>query len=147
MAVLMAGKEASAGIERAARYTRHRPEQTLLYQIVQTHTPAFLAELSKRTFPPLTLSSAISSFTRSTRTSPSCASARRNLPELMSDSSCCSRNDRARGPVAARSWMGPTNLRIASVAERSIKGAVVVLPRTLQVRQKKSSLRASLLMR
>ena len=37
-----------AGVERAARYTRHRPEQTLLYQIVQTHTPAFLAELAAR---------------------------------------------------------------------------------------------------
>ena len=48
MRVLTAGKEASAGIERAARYTRHRPEQILLYQIVQTHTPAFLAELAKR---------------------------------------------------------------------------------------------------
>ena len=48
MAVLMAGKEASAGIERAARYTRHRPEQTPLYQIVQTHYPTFLAELASR---------------------------------------------------------------------------------------------------
>lgn len=30
------------------RYARHRPAQTLLYQIVQTHTPAFLAELAAR---------------------------------------------------------------------------------------------------
>ena len=48
MRVLTVGKEASAGIERAARYARHRPEQTLLYQIVQTHTQAFVAELAAR---------------------------------------------------------------------------------------------------
>ena len=48
MAVLTAGKEASAEIERAARYARHRPEQTLLYQIVQTHFPAFLVEPAAR---------------------------------------------------------------------------------------------------
>ena len=48
MAVLTAGWEASAGIGRAARYARHRPEQTLLHQIVQTDTPAFLAELAAR---------------------------------------------------------------------------------------------------
>ncbi len=33
----------SAGIERAARIPRHRPEQTLLYQIVQAHYPVFMA--------------------------------------------------------------------------------------------------------
>ena len=44
----MAGKEASAGIERARRYVRHRPEQTLLYQIVQTHYSAFVAVLASR---------------------------------------------------------------------------------------------------
>ena len=48
MTALTAGKEASAGIERVARYARHRPEQTLLYQIVQTHYPAFLAALAAR---------------------------------------------------------------------------------------------------
>ena len=48
MTALTAGKEASAGIERAASYARHRPEQTLLYQIVQTYTPAFVAELAAR---------------------------------------------------------------------------------------------------
>ena len=48
MTALTAGKEASAGIERAARYARHGPEQTLLYQIVQTHTPAFLVALAAR---------------------------------------------------------------------------------------------------
>lgn len=29
----------------AARYARHRPEQTLLYQVVERHYPLFLAEL------------------------------------------------------------------------------------------------------
>ena len=48
MTALTASKEASAGIERAARYTRHRPEQTRLYQLVQTHTPAFVAALAAR---------------------------------------------------------------------------------------------------
>ncbi len=48
MAVLAAGKDAKAGAARAARYARRRPEQTLLYQIVQTHYPAFLAELAAR---------------------------------------------------------------------------------------------------
>ena len=48
MTTLTVCKDVYAGVERAARYTRHRPEQTLLYQIVQTHTPAFLAELAAR---------------------------------------------------------------------------------------------------
>ena len=42
------GQGSLAGIGRAARYARHRPEQALLYQIVQTHTPAFLVALAKR---------------------------------------------------------------------------------------------------
>ena len=46
--MLTAGKEASAGIERAAHDARHRPEQTRLYQIVQTRYPAFLSELASR---------------------------------------------------------------------------------------------------
>ena len=48
MTALTAGKKASAGIERAARYARHRPEQTLLYPIVQAHCPVFLAALASR---------------------------------------------------------------------------------------------------
>ena len=31
-----------------ARYERHRPEATLLYQLVEQHYPAFLAALSER---------------------------------------------------------------------------------------------------
>ena len=46
MTALTAGKVASAGIERAARYARHRPQQTRLYQIVRMHYPAFLVELA-----------------------------------------------------------------------------------------------------
>ena len=48
MTVLLASKDADAGADRAARYARHRPEQTRLYQIVQTHYPVFLAELAAR---------------------------------------------------------------------------------------------------
>ena len=48
MTVLAAGKDANAGADRAARYARHRPEQTLLYQIIETHSPAFLAALAAR---------------------------------------------------------------------------------------------------
>ena len=48
MPVLTTGTEADAGIARGVRYARHRPEQTLLYQIIQTHTPAFLAALAAR---------------------------------------------------------------------------------------------------
>ena len=33
---------------RAAHYARHRLEQTLLYQSVEAHDPAFLAELAAR---------------------------------------------------------------------------------------------------
>lgn len=32
----------------AGRYQRHRPEQTLLYQIVEQHYPAFTAHLAER---------------------------------------------------------------------------------------------------
>ncbi|MBL4580186.1 MAG: transposase zinc-binding domain-containing protein [Gammaproteobacteria bacterium] len=34
------------GYEAALRYERHRPEQTLLYQIVEQHYPRFLAQLA-----------------------------------------------------------------------------------------------------
>ena len=53
MTVLTVGREAYTGVERQAHYTRHRPEQTLLYQLVKTHNPAFLAELARceRTLP------------------------------------------------------------------------------------------------
>jgi len=34
------------GHEVAPRYERHRPEQTLLYQIVEQHYPRFLAQLA-----------------------------------------------------------------------------------------------------
>ena len=44
MTALLAGRDASIGRDRAARYARHRPEQTLLDQIVEAHFPAFLAE-------------------------------------------------------------------------------------------------------
>jgi len=48
MTVLAAGNDANAGLDRAAHYARHRPEQTRLYQIVETHYSAFLAELAAR---------------------------------------------------------------------------------------------------
>ena len=40
-----AGREAGLG-EGAHRYERHRPEQTLLYRLVEQHYPAFVAELA-----------------------------------------------------------------------------------------------------
>jgi len=40
MLQLPAGREASRG-ERAPRYERHRPEQTLLYQLIEEYYPAF----------------------------------------------------------------------------------------------------------
>jgi len=43
MLQLPAGREASRG-ERALRYERHRPEQTLLYQLVEEYYPAFEAQ-------------------------------------------------------------------------------------------------------
>ena len=48
MTVLTVGREASAGVAHAVSYARHRPEQTLLYQLVQIHYPAFLVELAAR---------------------------------------------------------------------------------------------------
>ena len=43
MLQLPAGREASRG-ERVPRYERHRPEQTLLYQLVEEYYPAFEAQ-------------------------------------------------------------------------------------------------------
>lgn len=43
MAHGLAGKDAGTG---AARYERHRPEQTLLYQLVETHYPAFAERMA-----------------------------------------------------------------------------------------------------
>ena len=48
MTALRADKDVCVGIEFVVRYTRHRPEQTRLYQLVQTHYPAFVAELAAR---------------------------------------------------------------------------------------------------
>jgi len=45
MAYTSAGREAVLGAE-AHRYERHRPEQTLLYQLVEEHYPAFVAALA-----------------------------------------------------------------------------------------------------
>jgi hypothetical protein len=43
MLPLPAGRDAGAG---APRYTRHRPERTLLYQLVREYYPAFTAQLA-----------------------------------------------------------------------------------------------------
>ena len=48
MTPLLAGKDASAGAARAGEYARHRPEQTLLYQLIEAHYPAFVAHLAAR---------------------------------------------------------------------------------------------------
>lgn len=40
------GKECRGGPRSAGRYQRHRPEQTLLYRIVEQHYPAFTAHLA-----------------------------------------------------------------------------------------------------
>ena len=42
------GKDASAGAARAGECVRHRPEQTLLYQLVEQYYPAFAAHLAAR---------------------------------------------------------------------------------------------------
>ena len=46
MTPLLAGKD--AGAVRAGAYARHRPEQTLLYQLVEAHYPAFVEHLAAR---------------------------------------------------------------------------------------------------
>ena len=43
MLQLPAGREASR-CERAPQYERHRPEQTLLYQLIEAYYPAFEAQ-------------------------------------------------------------------------------------------------------
>jgi len=45
MRQFQAGTEANLG-ERGYRYERHRPEQTLLYQLVEEYYPAFVAQLA-----------------------------------------------------------------------------------------------------
>ncbi len=45
MLPLPAGREASAG-EGAVRYARHRPERTLLYQLVKEYYPAFVSAMA-----------------------------------------------------------------------------------------------------
>ena len=45
MLPLPAGREASPGGS-AFRYARHRPERTLLYQIVEEYYPAFVSHLA-----------------------------------------------------------------------------------------------------
>ena len=42
----LAGKD--AGAARAGEHARHRPEQTLLYQLVEAHYPAFVEHLAAR---------------------------------------------------------------------------------------------------
>ncbi len=46
MTSLVAGKD--AGAARAGEYVRHRPEQTLLYQLVEQYYPAFVEHLAAR---------------------------------------------------------------------------------------------------
>ena len=48
MTPLLAGKDASAGAARAGEYVRHRPEQTLLYQLIKAHYSAFVEHLAAR---------------------------------------------------------------------------------------------------
>ena len=48
MTPLLAGKDASAGAACASEYARHRPEQTLLYQLVEQYYPAFVEHLAAR---------------------------------------------------------------------------------------------------
>ena len=48
MTPILAGKDAVAGAARAGEYARHRPEQTLLYQLVEQYYPAFVAHLAAR---------------------------------------------------------------------------------------------------
>ncbi len=48
MTPLVAGRDASAAAARAGEYVRHRPEQTLLYQLVEQYYPAFVEHLAAR---------------------------------------------------------------------------------------------------
>ena len=46
MAVMTTGKEAWVGTVSASGYARQRPEQTLLYQLIEQYYPAFIAHLA-----------------------------------------------------------------------------------------------------
>ena len=48
MKLLLSGTDAVAGTARVGEYVRHRPEQTLLYQLVEAHYPAFVEHLATR---------------------------------------------------------------------------------------------------
>ena len=48
MAPLAIGKDAVARTACAGEYARHRPEQTLLYQLVEAHYPVFVGHLAAR---------------------------------------------------------------------------------------------------
>lgn len=48
MTPLFTGKDVGAGVARAGEYARHRPEQTLLYQLVEQYYPAFAEHLAAR---------------------------------------------------------------------------------------------------
>ena len=50
MAYRPAGREASPA-QGVHHYERHRPEQTLLYQLVEQHYPAFVAQLATQGTP------------------------------------------------------------------------------------------------
>ena len=54
MAVVATGKEARVSSAGESGYSRQRPEQTLLYQLIERHYPAFIAQLAEqgRTLPP-----------------------------------------------------------------------------------------------
>ena len=45
MLLLPVGREASPGVT-APPYVRHRPERTLLYQLIEEHYPSFKAHLA-----------------------------------------------------------------------------------------------------
>ena len=53
MAVVATGKEARVSSAGESGYSRQRPEQTLLYQLIERHYPAFIAQLAEqgRTLP------------------------------------------------------------------------------------------------
>ena len=48
MTPLLAGKDARAEVTRAGEYVRHRPEQTLLYQLVEQYYAPFVEHLATR---------------------------------------------------------------------------------------------------
>ena len=48
MAEIPAGREACSGSGSAGYYERHRPDQTLLYQIIEQHYPVFSALMAEQ---------------------------------------------------------------------------------------------------